>query len=135
MKGKKVASKNTSTSVPPVQTTESKLVRLLQDDLDWDLNPLGNVQKLLDMLETIDREDGTEKQVKVEALDTPKRDDEALLIDLQTWLNSNSTCSQNEEEVRDWQFASKSIDSVESAADSKGNRFVPEFFGNQLYRR
>lgn len=123
-KSKNSASKKAAVPVSQNQTTELRLVRLLQDDLEWDLNPIANVETLLDLFDIIDKEDVLGSPDRAKGLDVDDRDEEALLQDLDEWLKEQSSCSTDESKERDWLFSSKSADSNKSRDDSKGNRYA-----------
>jgi hypothetical protein len=106
------------------QTTELKLVRLLQDDKEWDSNPIANVQTLFELFDIIDKEEALGSSGPATDLDIEDRDEEALLQDLDKWLKDHSSCSTDESEKRDWLFSSKSAESGKAKDDSKGNRYA-----------
>jgi hypothetical protein len=123
-KTKNILSKKNQNPVSQNQTTELKLVRLLQDDLEWDSNPIARVQTLFELFDTIDREEVLGSSVPVNDTEIDDRDEEALLQDLDKWLKDHSSSSTDESEKRDWLLSSKSTESSKSKEDSKGNRYA-----------
>lgn len=104
-------------------TTESKLLRLLQDEKEWDINTFFSVQRLLELLEHLDAEDSASKPAVGSPKETQERDDEALLKDLQKWLGDHGSCSMSASQERDWQLSSVK---TPPNTDSRGNRSVSE---------
>ena len=105
-----------STSVRHSKMTEETLVRLLQDDVKWELQPLVCVEELLSMLEHIDDatvDESSERREYTRSL----VDDEACLTALQEWLKNHSNCAQNDKQEEDWKFSSTGMH-----LDSKGSR-------------
>ena len=121
-KNKNSSSKKALNPVPQNQTTELKLVRLLQDDLEWDSNPIANVQTLFELFYIIDKEEAPGTSGPANDLEIEDRDEEALLQELDKWLKDHSSCSTDESEKRDWLFSSKNTETSKSKDDSKGNR-------------
>lgn len=123
-KNKNNAAKKVAHSASQTQTTELKLVKLLQDDLEWDSNPIASVQTLFELFDILDKEDVTGSTTPANDLETEDRDEDALLQNLDNWLKDHSSCSTNDDEKRDWLFSSKSAESGEAKDDSKGNRYT-----------
>ena len=123
VKGERAASKSATNNLQsPIHSTELQLVKLLQDEPEWEVNPLRCVTKLLELLEEIEIGDGFDSVHRGPAENSPLRDEEALLLDLQKWLDNQSSSSTNEERGRDWQLISKNPAGDTSANDAKGNR-------------
>ena len=117
MKGSREAAMGPgSASVRNAKLTEETLVRLLQDDAKWELQPLVCVGELLSMLDHIDDAILNESSEDGEDVGT-LRDDEACLAALQEWLKNHSNCSQNDEQEQDWKFSSSGVH-----LDAKGSR-------------
>lgn len=115
--GKKSASKSAGYS----KLTEEKLVRLLQDDIKWDLQPLLCVGELLDMLDHVD--DLTVGEYSEGRVDNrASRNEEECLKTLQDWLRNHSTCSRNDNDEQDWKFSNSSTGLDGTSPDPKGNR-------------
>jgi hypothetical protein len=123
-KTKNSSAKQALNPVSQNQSTELKLVRLLQDDIEWDSNPIANVQTLFELFDIIDKEEALGSSGPPSDLDVEDRDEEALLQDLDKWLKDHSSCSTDESEKRDWHFSSKSTESCKAKDDSKGNRYT-----------
>jgi transcriptional antiterminator Rof (Rho-off) len=124
VKGERAASKSATNNLQsPIHSTELQLVKLLQDESEWEVNPLRCVTKLLELLDEIEIGDGFDSARRGPAENSPLRDEEALLLDLQKWLDNQSSSSTNEERGRDWQLSSKNPAGDTSANDAKGNRY------------
>ena len=124
VKGERAASKSATNNLQsPIHSTELQLVKLLQDESEWEVNPLRCVTKLLELLDEIEIGDGFDSVRRGPAENSPLRDEEALLLDLQKWLDNQSSSSTNEERGRDWQLSSKNPVGDTSASDAKGNRY------------
>ena len=124
VKGERAASKSATSKLPsPIHSTELQLVNLLQDESEWEVNPLRSVSKLFELLEDIEIADGIDSVRGGPAENLPPRNEEALLIDLQKWLDNQSSSSAIEDKGRDWHLSSKSPTGDTLINDAKGNRY------------
>ena len=123
MKGAKNVPREKFSPLSRTDTTEVTLVRLLQDNLSWDLQPLQCVKKLLEQLNHIDNGVSNSSREDREETNTTGNDDQECLNSLQSWLKNLSTCSTNKDNVQDWKLCSHQITSDGTIADSKGNRY------------
>jgi TPP-dependent pyruvate/acetoin dehydrogenase alpha subunit len=110
------------------ESTEFTLVRLLQDDQKWESDPLENVEKLLNLLEVIDREDSdkfsqkfSKKGGKDTEIESSLRDEAARLSRLHDWLSNHSSISQSQQR-NDLQFSCGETETGGLNSDFKGNR-------------
>ena len=124
VKGERAASKSATTKLPSsIHSTELQLVKLLQDESEWEVNPLQSVTKLFELLDDIETEDGLDNVHRGPAENPPPRDEEALLLDLQKWLDNQCSSSTNEDRARDWRLSSRCPAGDTSINDAKGNRY------------